>query len=63
MNVVLWLMEAAVEFVWWGCWRGAVGFAVVFMCNPTTVMTLCCVAVVTTCNAGLNYGPQCLINI
>ena len=40
MNVVLRLMEAAGEFVWWGgvC-------TVIFVSNPTTVLKLCCVVV------------------
>ena len=45
MNVVLRLMKTAVEFVWLGGllgWNGGVGFAVIFMSNPTTVLRLCC---------------------
>ena len=49
-NVHLLLLEANVEFVWWGevC-------TVIFTSNPTTVLRLCCVVVgvvticVTTC--------------
>ena len=39
MNVVLRLMDTAVEFLWWG---GGVGFAQSFLC-PNTVLRLCCV--------------------
>ena len=46
MIVDLRLMEATVEFVWWG---GGVGWGgvctVIFMSNPTTVLRLCCVVV------------------
>ena len=42
MNVVLRLMEAAVEFVVVVGWGGGV-CTVIFMSNPTTVLRLCCV--------------------
>ena len=61
MNVVLRLMEAAVEFLWWEVglaqsfsWCSPLGFCgggvggvctVIFMSNPTTVLRLCCVVV------------------
>ena len=37
MNVVLRLLKATVEFLWWSgvC-------TVIFMSNPTTVLRLCC---------------------
>ena len=41
MNVVLRLMEAAVEFVWWDGGGGVC--TVIFVSNPTTVLRLCCV--------------------
>ena len=39
------LMEAAVEFVWWGGvgWGGGGVRTVIFMSNPTTVLRLRCV--------------------
>ena len=46
MNVVLRLMDAAVEFVWCGGvvgWAGGGVCTVIFMSNPTTVLMLCCV--------------------
>ena len=39
MNVVLRLMKTAVEFVWLGGGGGVC--TVIFMSNPTTVLTLC----------------------
>ena len=42
MNVVLRLLKATVEFLWWvGWWVGRV-CKVNFMSNPTTVLRLCC---------------------
>ena len=38
MNVVLRLMEAAGEFVWWWGLH-------IFVSNPTSVLRLCCVVV------------------
>ena len=42
MNVVLKLMEVAVEFVWWGGGGVCTGM---FVSNPTTMLRLCCVVV------------------
>ena len=51
MNVVLRLLKASVEFMWWvvagvggawgGWWLGGIS-NVISMSNPTTVLRLCC---------------------
>ena len=40
MNVILRLLKATVEFLWWGGLGGVC--KVIFMSNPTTVLRLCC---------------------
>ena len=41
MNVVLRLTEAAVEFLWWGGVLVGGVCKVIFVSNPTTVLSLC----------------------